>query len=175
MTLARLGLLCCVGFARVGFAAETARSIEQEVRSHVSEVARRLEPIYKDLHTHPELSLHEEMTSGRLAQELERLGFQVTTRVGGYGVVGVLKNGSGPAILIRTDMDALPVIEQTGAAYASSVTTSDDKGNKVGVMHACGHDMHMTIFLGTAQVMTQMKDRWHGTLILMGQPAEEKV
>ena len=87
MTLCRLGLLCCVGFARAGFAAQTAGSMEQEVRSHVSEVAPRLEPIYKAFHTHPELSLHEEKTSARLAQELERVGFQVTTRVGGYGVV----------------------------------------------------------------------------------------
>jgi amidohydrolase len=175
MTRNRLGLFWCLCFAGLTLALPAAESIQHEVTSRVSEVAPRLEPFYRDLHNHPELSLHEEKTSARLAAELERIGFQVTTRVGGYGLVGLLKNGPGPVVLIRTDMDALPVIEQTGVAYASAITTNDDKGNKVGVMHACGHDMHMTVFLGVAEVLNQMKERWHGTLIMMGQPAEEKV
>jgi len=149
--------------------------LRKQVESEVLEVVPRLEPFYKELHAHPELSLQETTTSEHLATELERAGFKVTRRVGGYGVVGVLSNGAGPTVLVRTDMDALPVTEQTGAPYASSVKANDDKGNPVGVMHACGHDMHMTVFLGTAHVLKQAKEKWHGTLVLIGQPAEEKV
>ena len=97
----------------------------------------------------------------------------MTTKVGGHGVVGVLKNGPGPTVLVRTDMDALPIIEATGVPYASKVRTRDKEGNEVGVMHACGHDMHMTCLVGTARVLTKLKDRWQGTLVFIAQPAEE--
>lgn len=129
--------------------------------------------LYKHFHANPELSLCEEKTSARLAEELRRAGFEVTAKVGGHGVVAVLKNGSGPTVLVRADMDALPVKEQTGLPYASTVTAKDPAGNEVSVMHACGHDVHMTCLTGTAQVLAQLKDRWHGTLVLIGQPAEE--
>jgi hippurate hydrolase len=108
-----------------------------------------------------------------MAAELKALGFAVTENVGGYGVVGVLKNGDGPTVLVRTDMDALPVTEATGLSYASKVTVRGNDGNEVGVMHACGHDMHMTCWVGAARVLASMKDRWHGTLVFIGQPAEE--
>jgi amidohydrolase len=128
---------------------------------------------YKDLHSHPELSLTEQRTSDKLAKELEKLGFEVTTKVGKLGVVGVLKNGQGPTILVRTDMDALPVVEQTGVPYASKVTVRDNSGREVGVMHACGHDVHMTSWTGTARILAGMKDKWQGTLVFVAQPAEE--
>ncbi len=132
-----------------------------------------LEALYKDIHSHPELSLQEVRTAGRLAKELREAGFEVTEKVGGTGIVGVLKNGDGPTVLIRTDMDALPVVEQTGLPYASTVRARDRSGREVGVMHACGHDMHMACFVGVARVLAAMKDRWHGTVVMIGQPAEE--
>lgn len=133
----------------------------------------RLEALYKHLHTHPELSLQEVATALRMARELRELGFEVTEKVGGTGVVGVFKNGKGPTILVRTDMDALPVVEQTKLPYASKVRTRDKNEREVGVMHACGHDMHMTVWTGTARVLTKLKERWQGTLVFIAQPAEE--
>jgi hippurate hydrolase len=129
--------------------------------------------LYKHLHANPELSLHEVNTAARLAKELRSLGFDVTEKVGGTGVVGVLKNGDGPTVLVRTDMDALPVGEATDLPYASKVKVRDAADNEVGVMHACGHDMHMTCWVGTARVLVALKDRWRGTLVFIGQPAEE--
>jgi amidohydrolase len=133
-----------------------------------------LAALYQDLHTHPELSLMEARTSGVVARELRAAGFEVTEKVGGYGVVGVLKNGPGPTLLIRTDLDALPVQEETGLPYASTVRTKDLTGNDVPVMHACGHDIHMTVFSGTARMLGALKDRWSGTVVMIGQPAEER-
>ena len=130
-----------------------------------SQMAAWLET-YKSLHESPELSLHEEKTSATVASKLRALGYDVTDHVGGFGVVGVMKNGAGPLVLIRTDMDALPVQEQTGLPYASQVAN---------VMHACGHDIHMTTLVGTATALAQLKNRWHGTVMLIGQPAEEVV
>jgi amidohydrolase len=130
---------------------------------------------YIDLHEHPELSLHEVQTAQKMADGLRKLGFEVTTGVGGNGVVGVLKNGSGPTVLIRTDMDALPVPERTGLPYASKVIVKDDSGREVPVMHACGHDLHMSSWLGTATLLSQNKNHWRGTVVMMGQPAEEQV
>jgi hippurate hydrolase len=115
----------------------------------------------------------EEQTAARMARELRALGFAVTEKVGGHGVVGVLKNGPGPTVLVRTDMDALPIVEQTGLAYASKVRTRDRNGNEVGAMHACGHDMHMTCWVGTARVLASLKEHWQGTLVFIAQPAEE--
>jgi hippurate hydrolase len=145
----------------------------EEIRQRIDGQITSLEALYKQIHTHPELSLQEQHTSTQLAQELRDLGFEVTEKVGGYGVVGVLKNGSGPTILVRTDMDALPVVEQTGLPYASKARARDKNEVDVGVMHACGHDMHMTCWVGTARMLTGMKDRWQGTLVFIGQPAEE--
>ncbi len=115
-----------------------------EVKQRLAADYGRLEALYKHLHTNPELSLHEARTSARLARELKEIGFDVTERVGGYGVVAVLKNGDGRTVMVRTDMDALPVIEQTGLPYASKVRVRDKNENEVGVMHACGHDMHLS-------------------------------
>jgi hippurate hydrolase len=132
-----------------------------------------LEKLYKHIHSNPELSFQEVNTAALMAHELKSLGFTVTTSVGVHGVVGVLKNGQGPTVLVRTDMDALPVTEKTGVSYASKVRTRDKEGRDVGVMHACGHDMHMACWVGTARVLTALKDRWKGTLVFIGQPAEE--
>ena len=133
-----------------------------------------LESLYTYLHTHPEISFQEKNTSRRIAQELHKAGFTVTEHVGGYGLVGVLKNGAGPTILLRTDMDALPVAEQTNLPYASRVKTTDDLGNVVPVMHACGHDIHMTVFTGTARRLHALRERWKGTVVMIAQPAEER-
>jgi amidohydrolase len=130
---------------------------------------------YTDLHLHPELSLMEEKTSAKVAASLRAAGFDVTEKFGGYGVVAVLKNGPGPVLLVRTDMDALPVQEETGLPYASKVRVTDLAGHDVPVMHACGHDLHMTVFTGTARLLAALRDQWSGTLVFVGQPAEERV
>ena len=137
---------------------------------------------YKDLHAHPELSHFEARTSAILAKALRADGYSVTERVGvypdgshAYGVVGVLKNGPGPTLLIRADMDALPIVEETGVLYASKVTTKNKSGQEVGVMHACGHDVHTTVMIGTAHALATSKSQWHGTLMLIGQPSEETI
>ncbi len=130
--------------------------------------------LYKNLHAHPELSFHETNTSAQIAAEWLRAGYTVTTNVGGFGVVAVLKNGDGHTLLLRTELDALPVTEETGLPFASTVTTKDDSGKEVGVAHACGHDIHMTSLVGTARLLAQWTNRWHGTLVLIAQPAEER-
>ena len=137
--------------------------------------------IYRDLHSHPELSGYEERTAASVAKELRAAGCQVTEHLGkyensklkGYGVVGVMKNGDGPTVLVRTDMDALPVEEDTGLPYASKVVAKNDEGKDVHVMHACGHDAHIAIFIGTARALAKLKNQWHGTIVFVGQPAEE--
>lgn len=133
-----------------------------------------LDQLYKYLHTHPELSFKEKETSAYLAKEMRGLGYEVTEKVGGYGVVAVLKNGKGPTVMIRADMDALPIIEETGLDYASTVKVTDDAGKQVGVMHACGHDIHMTVWVGTARMMAANRKNWKGTLVFIAQPAEER-
>jgi hippurate hydrolase len=152
---------------------ESTKERAAKVRERIAAELSGLESLYKQLHTNPELSLHEARTAARLTRELKEIGFDVTENVGGHGIVGILKNGEGPTVLVRTDMDALPVIEQTGLPYASKVRTRDKNQNEIGVMHACGHDMHMTCWVGTARVLAGMKDRWKGTLLFIGQPAEE--
>ena len=132
-----------------------------------------LEALYIDLHQTPELSLHEEKTSAKMAARLKALGYEVTERVGGFGVVGVMKNGKGPTVLVRADMDALPILEKTGLPYASKVKVKNDAGVEVPVMHACGHDVHMTSLIGAATLLSKAKNRWRGTLVLVAQPAEE--
>jgi amidohydrolase len=131
--------------------------------------------LYLDLHQNPELSSHETQTAAKLAGRLRDLGYAVTENVGGTGVVAVLKNGAGPTVMFRAELDALPVEEKTALPYASKVRAKDDSGRDVGVMHACGHDVHMASLFGTAAIMAQSKDTWHGTLILIGQPAEETI
>jgi len=145
-----------------------------EIKSRADQEYAALEQLYKHLHGNPELSFHEEKTATRMADELRQAGYAVTTGVGKHGVVGVLKNGAGPIVLVRTDLDALPVTENTGVAYASKVRVHDDQNNEVGVMHACGHDVHMTAFIGTARLLSQLKNQWRGTLVFLGQPAEER-
>ena len=137
--------------------------------------------IYKDIHTHPELSGYEERTAALVAKELRAAGCQVTEHVGkyenpklkAYGVVGVMKNGNGPTVLVRTDMDALPVEEDTDLPYASKVVAKNDDGKDVYVMHACGHYAHIAIFIGTARAVAKLRNQWHGTIVFVGQPAEE--
>jgi amidohydrolase len=131
--------------------------------------------LYLDIHQNPELSAHEIQTAAKLAGRLRGLGYEVTEHVGGTGIVAVLKNGAGPTVMLRTELDALPVEEKTGLSYASKVHTKDDAGRDVPVMHACGHDLHMASILGTAAIMAHSKDTWHGTLMLVGQPAEETI
>jgi len=133
-----------------------------------------LEALYRTLHANPELSLHEEKTAARIAHELGEAGFAVTEHVGGFGVVGVLANGPGPTVLVRTELDALPVAEATGLPYASAVKTKDDSGHEVSVMHACGHDVHMTVLVGTARALAAARAAWSGTLVMIAQPAEER-
>lgn len=147
----------------------------QPSEQDVNAIYLPIETLYLDLHEHPELSFHETQTAAKMAQGLRTLGFEVTAGVGGNGVVGVLKNGAGPTVLIRTDMDALPVPEKTGLAYASKVTATDDSGHTVPVMHACGHDLHMSSWMGTATLLAKNKNRWRGTVVMIGQPAEERV
>jgi amidohydrolase len=130
---------------------------------------------YLDLHEHPELSGHETQTASKLASKLKNAGYDVSERVGNTGIVAVLKNGAGPTIMLRTELDALPVEENTGLPYASKVHAKDDAGRDVSVMHACGHDVHMASLLGTAEIMVRTRNAWHGTLILIGQPAEETI
>jgi hippurate hydrolase len=129
--------------------------------------------IYRDLHANPELSTQERRSANILAQEARRLGFRVTTGVGGTGVVAVMENGPGPVLMLRADMDGLPVTEQTGLAFASRVRATTREGAETGVMHACGHDTHMTAWIGAARRLVAMRASWSGTLVMIGQPAEE--
>ena len=174
----KLILILCLGLV-------TTASVQaqQSLDALVDRQIASLVSTYKMLHATPELSHHEEKTAAFLASQLRALGFTVTENVGkydqpalkGYGVVAVMKNGAGPTVLVRTDTDALPVEEKTGVPYASTVKMKNDAGQEVSVMHACGHDIHITNMIGTATVLSQLKDQWRGTLVLIGQPAEETI
>src|ERR1051326_2669033 len=161
----------------------TPAHAQQSLDAMVDQKIGNLVNIYKSLHAAPELSHYEEKTSAFVASELRALGFTVTDHFGkydrpewkGYGVVAVMKNGDGPTVLVRSDLDALPVEEKTGLPYASKVKTKNDAGQDVSVMHACGHDIHITNLLGTAMMLSALKDQWRGTLVLIGQPAEETI
>src|SRR3954471_11791869 len=161
-------LLIALTVARVALAAP-----KEEIKAIVDREYPALEKIYTGVHQAPELSLMEEKTAAFLAGELRKAGYEVTEHIGGYGVVAVLKNGDGKTLMIRTDLDALPVKEETQAQYASNVVGKDATGQVVPVMHACGHDVHITTMVGVARTMAELKKNWHGTLILIGQPAEE--
>ncbi len=165
-----LAIIPCAAvlMARACRAAET-----EDPRRWVAENMPALVELYHHLHQTPELSSKEKETSARMAKELRDIGATVTTNVGGYGVVGVLANGTGKVLLFRSDMDALPVAERTGLPYASKVRTQDSRGATVGVMHACGHDLHMTNLIGVARCLAANRDGWSGTIVFVFQPAEE--
>ena len=167
----------------LGFMPATPVQAQQSLDAMVERELAALVSTYKMLHAAPELSHYEIKTSAFFASQLRALGYTVTENVGkyaqpnwkGYGVVAMMKNGDGPTVLVRTDLDALPVEEKTGLPYASTVKTKNDAGQDVSVMHACGHDIHITNMLGTAKMLAQLKDQWRGTLVLIGQPAEETI
>ena len=170
MKTAKLLLLLSLFAVAVSGSAQTATTSKE-----VEAVYPAAHDLYIDLHQTPELSSHETQTASKLAARLRSLGYEVTEGVGGTGVVAILKNGAGPTVMLRTELDALPVEEKTGLSYASKVHTKDDSGRDVPVMHACGHDLHMAALVGTADIMAHSKQSWHGTLMLIGQPAEETI
>lgn len=143
--------------------------------AQVNAIYPEVEKLYIDLHQHPELGFHEQRTAAELAKRVKALGYEVTTGVGGTGVVAILKNGPGPTVMLRTVLDALPIEEKTGLPFASTVKTTNDAGETVPVAHMCGHDIHMSAWFGTAELMAKNRSAWHGTLMLVGQPAEEIV
>ena len=157
------------------FAVLAASAQDASLVRQVNSVFPDAQALYQDLHEHPELSSHETRTAALMAKKLRGLGYEVTEHVGGTGIVAIMKNGAGPVVMLRTELDALPVTEETGLPYASKVRTKDDSGREVGVMHACGHDVHMASIYGTAAIMAHSKNTWHGTLMLVGQPAEETI
>ncbi|MGA3326762.1 MAG: amidohydrolase [Terriglobia bacterium] len=180
--MSRRASFLCLALFCLFLSVPAARSQQANLDGLIDRDLPSLLSIYKTLHAAPELSHHEEKTSVFVAGQLRALGYMVTERIGkypghpewvSYGLVGVLKNGEGPTVYVRTELDALPVEEQTGLPYASKVRAQDDAGRTVGVMHACGHDIHITSFLGTAKMLVELKDQWHGTLVMLGQPAEE--
>src|SRR5512132_1190949 len=165
------------------FLLRTAAYAQQSLDAMVDRDIAALVATYKTLHAAPELSHHEEKTAAFFANQLRALGYTVTERIGkyerpewtGYGVVAVMKNGAGPTVLLRTELDALPVDEKTGLPYASKVKMKNDAGQEVSVMHACGHDIHITNMIGTAKMLSELKNQWQGTRVILGQPAEEVV
>src|SRR5579862_4166384 len=168
MTFRQLSLSAFILFATTAFS-------QSPTSKEVSSVYPDAHALYLDLHEHPELSGHETQTAAKLANALRAAGYEVTEHVGNTGIVALLKNGSGPTVMLRTELDALPVEEKTGLPYASKVHAKDDAGRDVPVMHACGHDIHIAALLGTAEIMARSKNSWHGTLMLIGQPAEETI
>ncbi len=173
--MTRPNLLSFAILLAILFAALTAAYSQAPTAKEIDGVYADAHALYLDLHQNPELSSHETRTAEKLATRLRTAGYDVTEHVGGTGVVAVLKNGTGPTILLRTELDALPVEEKTGLPYASKVHAKDDSGRDVPVMHACGHDLHMASVLGAAEIMARSKPSWHGTLVLIGQPAEETI
>ncbi|MDO8541892.1 MAG: amidohydrolase [Opitutaceae bacterium] len=168
----RFFLLFSVGFCALAAAPDAA--LREKVTQRLNADYPSLDALYKDFHAHPELSLMEERTAGVVARELRAAGFEVTEKIGGFGVVAVLKNGAGPTLLIRCDLDALPMEEETGLPYASKVRVKNLEGREVPTMHACGHDIHATVLVGTARMLAAVKAGWSGTIVLIGQPAEER-
>jgi hippurate hydrolase len=148
-------------------------SLTNALEAAFARIAPELLNIYKDVHAHPELSMREQRTAGIVADYMERLGYEVTRAVGVTGVVGLLRNRDGPTVMLRADMDALPMAEDTGLSYASKITTTDEDGRHVGVAHSCGHDLHVTWLLGAARVLAETRDAWQGTAMLVFQPGEE--
>ncbi len=153
--------------------AYTESIADETLKNTIQQDYQYIHTLYTHLHSHPELSFHEQKTAGRLAKELRDAGFAVNEGIGGYGLVALMHNGEGPTVMIRTDMDALPVEEKTGLPYASTLRHQEKNGHSVPIMHACGHDIHMSLFIGTTRRMAVMKDRWSGTLMMIAEPAEE--
>src|SRR5258706_13791107 len=153
-----------------GASAQTSRPGDGIGAAQVDAIYPDIEKLYIDLHQNPELSLHEQRTAATLAARVKALGFEVTTGVGGTGIVAILKNGPGPVVMLRTELDALPIEEKTGLPFASTVRTRNDAGETVPVSHMCEHDLHRAAGVGTADALAQNRDRWHGTLMLVGQP-----
>lgn len=151
----------------------TFRISAQDLDRSIEQFYPHLDKLYKELHQNPELSLQEKETSAKMASELRSLGYEVTENIGGYGVVGMFKNGPGPVLLIRTDMDALPMEEKTGLPYASTKKGTSNDGKETFITHSCGHDIHMSVFVGTAKMMMDYKNSWRGTVLMVAQPAEE--
>jgi hippurate hydrolase len=154
-------------------AAAAATPLHAQTTAEIDAYYPELQTLYQDIHRNPELAFQEVQTAAKLAARLKALGYEVTTGVGRTGLVGLLKNGAGPTVMLRTELDALPVAEKTGASFASTVVTKNLAGATVPVMHACGHDLHMTAWMGTATWMAEHRQQWHGTLMMVGQPAEE--
>lgn len=175
--------ICLLVFLFTFLAGTAAADAQQSLDAMIDRDIASLVATYKTLHAAPELSHHEEKTAAFFATQLSAMGYTVTERVGkyeqpewtGFGVVAVMKNGAGPTVLLRTELDALPVDEKTGLAYASKVKMKNDAGQEVSVMHACGHDIHITNMLGTARILSELKGQWRGTLVIIGQPAEEVI
>lgn len=168
----KIPFLCIVLFLCIT-EPSTGQDLNDLIRKEAVTSVPAAEQMYRELHQNPELSLKEFKTAEKMALALEKLGFEVTGGVGGNGVVGVLRNGPGPVVMLRTDMDALPVRETTGVSWASIVTVTDDHGLETPVMHACGHDFHMTVWHGTLSALVALRSRWKGTIIAVAQPAEE--
>ena len=168
-------VVICAATLAAGSAAAQEGTKNGALEKEVAAVYPQARALYEDLHAHPELSTHETRTAAEMAEKLRALGYEVTEHVGGTGVVAILRNGAGPTVMLRTELDALPVEEKTGLPYASKVRTKDDAGAEVPVMHACGHDVHMASLWGTAAILAQTRDTWNGTLMLIAQPAEEAV
>jgi len=155
--------------------AQTSRAGDGVSAAQVDAIYPDIETLYIDLHRNPELAFHEQRTAATLAARVKALGYEVTTGVGGTGIVAILKNGAGPVVMLRTELDALPIEEKTGLPFASTVKTRNDAGEIVPVAHMCGHDLHMSAWAGTAELMAKNREQWRGTLMLVGQPAEEIV
>jgi len=176
------GLLASATLAAALILGPAALGAPGEIETWLDGESAQLLEIYRHLHAHPELSFQEAATARIVAERLRAEGIEVTERFGDYGVegrpchgiVGVLRNGEGPTVLVRTDLDALPIVEATGLPFASRIRVADGSGGEVGVMHACGHDVHMTVFLGTARYLARHRDAWRGTVLFVGQPAEER-
>ena len=170
-----LAMLCCAAMSSSAFAqprpaaVPNRAEIERAVRADMPDLLA----IYREFHANPELSMQETKSAARMAEEARKLGFEVTTGVGGTGVVAVLKNGPGPTLMLRADMDGLPMEEQTGLPFASRARGQTREGLETFIAHSCGHDTHMTAWIGTARRMVALKDRWRGTLVMVALPGEE--
>jgi len=177
LTLTRIAaaaVCTCIALSAIPALAQQAAPLKNDVATRVDAMYPWLDTIYKDLHAHPEIAFQETRTAGKLAAEMRKLGFTVTEKVGKTGVVAVLKNGAGPTVLVRTDMDGLPMEEKTGLPYASRARAVSE-GRETFVTHSCGHDIHMSSWLGAARTLVELKSQWKGTLVFIGQPAEEIV
>lgn len=171
ITMKKLGTVLLLSSLSLAMSHAIASDISPSI---AKDYQQHLGPLWDHFHQNPELSLMEQKTAKRLAKELTDAGFKVTEGIGGTGIVAIMKNGEGPMVMVRADMDGLPVVEDSGLSNASKIKMADWDGNEVGVMHACGHDVHITSLVGTARHMAATKDQWSGTLMLIGQPAEER-